>query len=68
MKINKVREMDAAEIESEDQEIREQMFRLRLQIRMGQADGLKKYRALRKGRARMLTVKRERQMASEKKS
>ena len=38
------------------------MFRLRFQMRMGQADGLKKLRYLRKERARMLTVLREREL------
>ncbi|MBK5292190.1 MAG: 50S ribosomal protein L29, partial [Acidobacteriia bacterium] len=45
-------------------EAQEQMFRLRLQMKMGQSEGLKKYRVLRKDRARMFTVERERQMAS----
>jgi large subunit ribosomal protein L29 len=38
----------------------EQIFRLRFQMSMGQADGLKKVRLLKKERARMLTVLRER--------
>ena len=64
MKSNKIREMDAAELSSEDHEIQEQLFRLRLQMKMGQTEGLKKYRALRKDRARILTVQREREIAS----
>ena len=40
----------------------EQMFRLRFQMSMGQTDGLKKLRKLRKERARMLTVLREREL------
>ena len=39
----------------------EQMFQLRFRMSMGQADGLKKYRELRKDRARILTILRERQ-------
>ena len=38
------------------------MFRLRFQMSMGQADGVKKLRSLRKERARMLTVLREREL------
>ena len=38
------------------------MFRLRFQMSMGQTEGLKKYRELRKDRARMLTVLREREL------
>jgi large subunit ribosomal protein L29 len=34
----------------------EQMFRLRFQLSMGQMDGVKKLRSLRKERARILTV------------
>jgi large subunit ribosomal protein L29 len=45
----------------------EQMFRLRFQMSMGQMDGLKKLRAMRKDRARMLTILRERELAAEKK-
>jgi large subunit ribosomal protein L29 len=41
------------------------MFRLRFQMSMGQMDGLKKTRALRKERARMLTVLRERELSKQ---
>ena len=47
-------------------EIAEQMFRLRFQMSMGQTDGLKKLRTLRKERARMLTVLRERELNPER--
>jgi len=45
----------------------EQMFRLRFQMSMGQMDGLKKVRAMRKDRARIQTILRERELAAEKK-
>src|ERR1700681_2744878 len=48
----------AAEITKQLREASEQMFRLRFQLSMGQADGLTKLRNLRKERARMLTVQR----------
>ena len=48
--------MDAAELERNAQESQEQLFRLRFQMGMGQFEGLKKYRALKKDRARMLTA------------
>lgn len=60
MKIEKVRELDPKEIEVQIKEAEEQMFRLRFQMKMGQTDGLTKYRTLRKDRARMLTVLNER--------
>ena len=56
----KARGLDAAEITKQLRETSEQMFRLRFQLSMGQADGLTKLRNLRKERARMLTVQRER--------
>ncbi len=62
MKADKVRELDATEMRNQLKESEEQMFRLRFQLTMGQADGLKKYRALRKDRARMLTVLRQREL------
>lgn len=58
---DKARALDTAELNKQVSEAAEQMFRLRFQMSMGQADGLKKLRSLRKERARMLTVLRERQ-------
>src|SRR5450432_3752824 len=59
---DKARGLDAAEITKQLQEASEQMFRLRFQLSMGQADGLTKLRNLRKDRARMLTIQREREL------
>ena len=58
----KARGLDAAEITKQLREASEQMFRLRFQLSMGQADGLTKLRNLRKERARMLTIQREREL------
>jgi ribosomal protein L29 len=41
------------------------LFRFKFQMGMGQLEGLKKYRALRKDRARMLTVLGEKQRSGE---
>ena len=60
---DKVRQMDTKELMSQAQDMAGQLFHFRLQIRMGQMDGLKKFRALKKDRARILTVLRERQLA-----
>jgi len=57
----KARALDATEIAKQLKDTSEQMFRLRFQMSMGQSDGVKKLRSLRKERARMLTVLRERQ-------
>ena len=59
MKAEKLRGLDAAELQRQQQDGQEQLFRLRFQMGMGQLEGLKKYRALKKDRARMLTVLRE---------
>jgi len=52
----KFRELDPAELDKQLREGAEQMFRLRFQLSMGQMDGVKKLRSLRKERARILTV------------
>ena len=59
---NKFREVDTAELAGQARETEEQLFRLRFQIGMGQTDGVKRYRELRKDRARMLGVLREREI------
>ena len=67
MKAEKIRQVDTNELEGQVKDMQEQMFRLRFQMSIGQADGLKKYRELRKDRARILTVIRQRQLESAKK-
>lgn len=60
-----IRNLDPAELDLKQREAREQLFRLRFQMTMGQTDGIKKYRALRKDLARILTVQRERAKAAQ---
>lgn len=62
MKADKIRDLDLKELDVKLHEIDEQMFHLRLQMSLGQMDGLKKYRELRKDKARILTVRREREL------
>ena len=59
---DKARGLDAAELAKQLRDGSEQMFRLRFQLSMGQADGLTKLRKLRRERARMLTIQREREL------
>ena len=59
---DKARGLDAAELAKQLNDASEQMFRLRFQLSMGQADGLTKLRKLRRERARMLTIHREREL------
>ena len=61
MKAEKLRELDKGELDKQSGEMQEQMFRIRFQMSMGQADGLKKYRNLKKDRARILTLLRQKQ-------
>lgn len=65
MRAEKMRGFDAADLQRQAQDSQEQLFRLRFQMGMGQAEGLKKYRNLKKDRARMLTVLHEKQANGE---
>jgi len=64
MKSQKVRDLDDKELHQQLAEINEQVFRLQFQMSMGQTDGLKKVRAMRKTRARIYTVLRERELSA----
>lgn len=65
MTAEEIRNLGEAELRLREREMREQLFRLRFQMQMGQMDGVKKYRALRKDLARLLTVERERASAQQ---
>jgi len=64
MKSQKVRDLDDRELKQQLAEMNEQLFRLQFQMSMGQMDGLKKVRAMRKTRARIYTVLRERELSA----
>jgi large subunit ribosomal protein L29 len=66
MKAEKIREIDSKDLATRLKEADEQMFRLKFQMSMGQSDGLKKYRELKKDRARMRTVLGERARSEQK--
>ncbi|HXA78129.1 MAG TPA: 50S ribosomal protein L29 [Candidatus Acidoferrales bacterium] len=55
-RVEKYREMNANELEIQQRELAEQVFRLRFQIAAGQAEGLKKMREARKDLARVKTL------------
>jgi len=65
MKADKIRELDSDELRRQAAEIGEQNFRIRFQLTMGQTDGLKKLRTIRKDRARILTILRDRELHPE---
>ena len=67
MKAQKIRDLDENELRNQLRDMDEQMFRLQFQLNMGQTDGLKKLRAMKRDKARMLTILRERELAGAKK-
>ena len=62
MKADKVRGLDDHEMSRQLREMDEQLFRFHFQKSMGQLDGLKKARGMRKDRARIYTILREREL------
>ena len=56
---NKLRDLSSEELQRREEEMSEEMFRLRFQWAMGQTETLNKLRELRKDRARLLTIMRE---------
>jgi large subunit ribosomal protein L29 len=67
MKSQKIKDLDENELRHQLRTIEEQLFRLKFQMSMGTMDGLKKVRAMKKDRARIFTVLRERELAEAKK-
>lgn len=66
MKKEKLRGLDPAEMQTKLKEIDEQTFRIRFQMSMGQVDGLRRLREMRRERARLLTYLRERELEGAK--
>ena len=66
MKADKLRELDTKELDAQTSAMREQLFRLRFQMSMGQMDGLKKFRVLKKDMARLQGILREREVSAQK--
>jgi large subunit ribosomal protein L29 len=62
MELNKIRNLGADELKHEEQQASEQLFRLRFQMRLGQTEGVKKLRGLKKDIARLKTIEREREL------
>jgi len=66
MKKDKLRGLDPAEMQAKLKENEEQSFRIRFQMSMGQVDGLRRLREMRRERARLLTYLRERELEGAK--
>jgi large subunit ribosomal protein L29 len=58
----KYREMSKSELETQEHELAEQIFRLRFQIAAGQAEGLKKLREAKRDLARVKTMVRQNEL------
>ncbi len=59
-RIEKLREVDTKELEVQQRELSEQIFRLRFQLTTGQAEALRRLREARRDLARVKTLLRER--------
>ena len=66
-KVKNPRDLDPHALTTQLNEMEEKSFRIRFQLKMGQTEGLKRLREMRKDRARLLTIRRERELAAEKK-
>ena len=62
MELAKIRNLGDEELKHQEKVSSEQLFRLRFQVSMGQNDGVKKLRQLRKEIAQIKTVAREREL------
>jgi large subunit ribosomal protein L29 len=55
-RLKKMHDVSVEELRTQEADIKEQMFRLRFQWQMGQTETLNKMRQIRRDRARLLTV------------
>jgi large subunit ribosomal protein L29 len=62
MELDKIRNLSVDELKHEEQQASEQLFRLRFQMRLGQTEGVKKLRGIKKDIARIKTIGREREL------
>jgi len=62
MELKKIRNWSDDELKVEEGKASEQLFRIRFQAKLGQNEGVKKLRELRKDIARIKTVARERSL------
>ena len=62
MEMDKIVNLDHEELALQAHQSAEQIFRLRFQMKMGQLEGLKKLRELKKDIARIKTVERQREL------
>jgi large subunit ribosomal protein L29 len=64
-RVKKMRDASVDELVNQEAQMKEELFKLRFQWAMGQTETLKKMREIRKDRARVLSVIKEKQTARE---
>jgi large subunit ribosomal protein L29 len=64
MKADKIKNLTDAELQHQERDLADQLFKLKFQLNMGQTESLKKIRGLRKDIARVKTFLGERQRAA----
>jgi large subunit ribosomal protein L29 len=67
-RIEKIREADVNELEAQQKELTEQIFRLKFQLSTGQAEALKRLRESKKDLARVKTLLRAQELSAARKS
>ncbi|MBZ5548034.1 MAG: 50S ribosomal protein L29 [Acidobacteriia bacterium] len=68
MKADKIRNLTDAELQHQERDLADQLFKLKFQMNMGQTESLKKIRGLRRDIARVKTVLREQELAAARKT
>ncbi|HLI64510.1 MAG TPA: 50S ribosomal protein L29 [Terriglobales bacterium] len=66
MNVDKIRNLTDIELQHQQRELADQLFKMKFQLKMGQTESLKKLRELRKDIARVQTVMRQKQIAAGK--
>jgi large subunit ribosomal protein L29 len=64
MKVDKIRNLTDVELNHQEKDLADQLFKLKFQLNMGQTESLKKIRGLRKDIARVKTIVNERNRAA----
>ena len=66
MKAEKIRNLTGDELQHQERDLADQLFKLKFQMNMGQPESLKKIRGLRRDIARVQTIRREQELAAAK--
>src|SRR5579864_6823258 len=64
MNVEKIRNLTDVELNHQQRELADQLFKMKFQLKMGQTESLKKIRELKKDIARVQTVMRQKEIAA----